>query len=242
MFSGTTTLPGHLLLSLSVQRSSFSLTSSFTFFSGVSLHTRAPADDLSLAHHIIIRPAAHRRASSAAQRRAVPFPGVPFRAVRYCAMLCVAVLCCAVRVFCFAYSLVHVVSSYQIPQLGAAQQRTAALAQRSAQPCGASPYRAVRYCAVLCRAVCRAALLNLHISFFLGSSFCCDFLHFFFCCCTKHDHTGSHNRLFSLAHQLSSAQQHGAVQCREVPTHNDWSITGMFLVVSILQWFTRYDF
>ena len=55
--------------------------------------------DISLAHHIIssaqLRPAAHGSASSSAQRRAVPFPGVPWRALACGAVLCDAMRCCA---------------------------------------------------------------------------------------------------------------------------------------------------
>ena len=77
------------------------------FFERNFHHTRGPSLRMSawlVTSSTQLRPAAYS-ASSAAQRRAVPFPGVPCRTVRHCAMLCDAVRCCAVRVVCFAVYL-----------------------------------------------------------------------------------------------------------------------------------------
>ena len=95
-------LPGHRLLSLLAERSGFSLNEAFINTGGPSLMISPWLITSSSAQ---LRPEAlaqQRSASSAAQRRAVPYPAVPCRAlpcpaVPCHALPCGAVLCDAVR-------------------------------------------------------------------------------------------------------------------------------------------------
>ena len=134
---------------------------------------------LGLAWRIIINLAplsrAHRSASSAAQRRAVPRGAVPCRvlpvpcrAVRYCcAVLCHAVPCCVLfavlftcqvsfevpyhRHYCCTYQVLYAESQKNI-HYSSAQPSDSSAAQRSA-PCGAVRCRALPFGAVPCCAV-----------------------------------------------------------------------------------------
>ena len=123
------------------------------FFERSFHHTRRPSLIISawlITSSAQLRPAAPSSASSAAQLRAVPFPGAPWRAlpcgavlcnaVRYCAMLC-GVVCCAVWVSALL-SLCRITKKMH-PQLSSAHSYIwLTAAQRRAVPCPAVLFHA----------------------------------------------------------------------------------------------------
>ena len=116
-----------------------------------------------------VQRAAHRSASSAAQRHAVPCPAVPCRALavqcgilRRCVVSCRAVACCVLCCTTLTISGMPLQYHHTRSQLSSAW--LISLSQLcSGAPCGAVPCRAlpcpvvpcraVRYCAVLCHDV-----------------------------------------------------------------------------------------
>ena len=129
---------------------------------------RSQSDDLSLAHHIIISSAppssAQPRCSSAAQRRAVPFPEVPCRALPCGPVLCGDVRCCAVlcRGECFPeyVALILLNRKKNAPPAQPAYSYIPGIAHSSAAPCGAERCRAVPCLALRCGAVSCCAVLS----------------------------------------------------------------------------------
>ena len=169
-----------------------------------SYQVPAGLSQLGSSHHHLSS-AQQRTAALAQQRSAVQCRALPCDAV-LCAMLCV--LSALLYLLFRACSIIvpSLGSAWLISSAQLSSARTAALAQQNVAPCGAVPCRAVRHCRVLCR----AALLYLHASFFVGPAFFCEFRSPFSFSCTKYDHTRS--QLTSAWH-ISSAQLSSAAPC-----------------------------